>query len=553
MSKIHVTQIEGYLTAHAKAAVDMTDWLKHKDENQRRIAFLSRSLAMLAVSHLAEVPLAELGPYITDGNDDGGIDLIYFDAAEKMLYLVQSKWHEDGHGSIDQGELLKFIEGIRKVLDNDLDGLNAKVQARRSDIERALFDAGAKFTLVVAHTGQEELGKQVADSLRRYVESQNDTSELMYERVLSQAELHRAVALGVAGAPITVELQMSGWGQLREPYQAVYGQVCASDVAGWMHAHGNRLFERNIRQFLGGSLVNQDIVATLTSNPQDFWYFNNGVTAIAADVAKKPIGGQSTDNGIFECNGFCVVNGAQTVGSVHAAYVQDPASVEKAMVPVRVISIAKSPDGYGSLVTRYTNTQNAIEKRDFVALDPNQDRLRQELHIEGIEYAYKAGKAASGPSDRRFDLVEATIAAACINPDVALSVQAKREIGKLWEDLSKAPYRQLFNAGLTGPALWEAVRGLRSIDQALQADAKRHSGRDSLICVHGNRFIQWAAFQALGMKLGQTFSATAAETQEAVSSVVDSTIGAVKTNFADNYPASLFKNLAKCRILSQEV
>ncbi|MGO4221987.1 AIPR family protein [Lysobacter sp. TAF61] len=531
----------------------MADWVAHKDANQQRTAFLSRALAMLAVSHLAEVPLADLAPYVTDGSNDGGIDLVYFDANDKMLYLVQSKWHDDGRGSIDLGDMLKFIDGVRKLLDNDLDGLNERVHARQADIERALFDASAKFTLVVAHTGQDELGKPVAESLERYIDSQNDTSELMYTRVLAQADLHKAVAIGVAGAPITIELQMSGWGQVREPYHAIYGQVCASDVAGWMHAHGNRLFERNIRQFLGSSLVNQDIVSTLASGPEDFWYFNNGITAIASDVAKKPIGGQSTDNGIFECSGFCVVNGAQTVGSIHAAHLQDAEAVEKAMVPVRVISTSKSPDGYGSLVTRYTNTQNSIEKRDFVALDPNQDRLRQELHIEGIEYAFKAGKASTGSSDRRFDLVEGTLALACINSDVSLAVQAKREIGKLWEDLTKAPYRQLFHGGVTGPALWEAVQALRGIEKALQEEAKRHSGRDSLICVHGNRFIQWASFRRLGMDFGHPFAAFESETKRVVAEVVASTVGAVKGEFADSYPASLFKNLAKCRALANEV
>ena len=29
------------------------------------------------------------------------------------------------------------------------------------------------------------------------------------------------------------------------------------------------------------------------------------------------------------------------------------------------------------------------------ALDPEQERLRQELHIEGVEYAYKAGASAA--------------------------------------------------------------------------------------------------------------------------------------------------------------
>ena len=36
-----------------------------------------------------------------------------------------------------------------------------------------------------------------------------------------------------------------------------------------------------------------------------------------------------------------------------------------------------------------TNTQNRIEKRDFVSLDPLQDKLKTELAILGVDYHIK--------------------------------------------------------------------------------------------------------------------------------------------------------------------
>lgn len=546
MSKLHVTQIEGYLRTKVRDLVDMTDYSGHSDSEQVKKAFLTRGLAVLATAHLTEDPLAEVAAGITDGSQDGGIDLIHFDQKERTLYLVQSKWHDSGHGSIELGDALKFIDGVRKVLDNDLVGLNGRIQARRVDIESAVYDANAKFVLVLAHTGQEPLSTEVERALTEYIEGQNDTSELMFLRVLPQAELHKAVAAGLAGAPITLDVQLSGWGQLREPHFAVYGRVCAADVASWMTAHGPRLFERNLRQFLGGSSVNEDLVSTLLTRPLDFWFFNNGITAIASSVAKKPIGGNSTESGIFECAGFCVVNGAQTVGSIAAAAAQKPELVAQASVTVRIISSGDASGSFPLDVTRYTNTQNAIEKRDFVALDPEQERLRQELHIEGVEYAYKAG-AATGAAPNRFDLTEATVALACTNPDISLAVQAKREIGKLWDDLSKAPYKQLFNGSVTGPVAWNAVQRLRVIDRHLQAESRTRSGRDALVCIHGNRFIQWKAMQEL-CDAGPTVDASAV-----VQNAVERTIEGVRNHYSDSYPASLFKNLAKCRILANRI
>lgn len=552
MSKLHVTQIEGYLKSKLDSLIDLSDYAHHSDQSQLKKVFLTRGLAVLAASHMTEEPIEEMAKSVTDGSQDGGIDLIYFSPNERTLYLVQTKWHEGGHGSIELGEALKFIEGVKKLLDNDLDALNARVQAKRQDIERALFDANAKFVLVIAHTGQEDLGNDVQAALDSYVNSQNDTSELMFLRVLKQGELHKAVAAGLSGSQVSAEVQLYGWGQVKEPHFAVYGQVCATDVAGWMKTNGSRLFERNLRQFLGSSQVNQDIVETLLNRPEAFWYFNNGITAVASGLAKKPIGGNSTESGIFECTGFCVVNGAQTVGAIFAAASQSPESVQKAMVSVRIISSELSPSVFASEVTRFTNTQNAIEKKDFVALDPEQERIRQELHIEGVEYAYKSG-ASSGSAAKRFDLTEATVALACSSSDVSLAVQAKREMGKLWEDLSKAPYKQLFNGAVSGPHVWQAVQALRAIDQALSVESKKYTGRDSLICVHGNRFIEWAALRALGLAAGQPLASVEASLPQLVESTTARLIAAVKADYADSYPASLFKNLTKCKALAAQM
>ena len=92
---------------------------------------------------------------------------------------MQTKWHDDGRGSVQLGDALKFIAGVRKVLDNDLEALNDRIKARKADIERALFDANARFVLVLAHTGQEALSAEVAAAIGEYIDAQNDTSELM--------------------------------------------------------------------------------------------------------------------------------------------------------------------------------------------------------------------------------------------------------------------------------------------------------------------------------------------------------------------------------------
>jgi hypothetical protein len=141
----------------------------------------------------------------------------------------------------------------------------------------------------------------------------------------------------------------------------------------------------------------------------------------------------------------------------------------------------------------------------------------------------------------------------CARSSNCRAPQAKREIGKLWEDITKAPYKQLFNAGVPGPVVWEAIQALRAVQASLQVQAKNYGGRDALVCVHGNRFIEWASLRALGMKPGELFANFASAVPNAVQKTVAAVVTGVKASYADSYPASLFKNLGKCRALAAKI
>jgi hypothetical protein len=552
MSKLHVTQIAGYLRRHLENRIDLSDYDHHSAPAAREKAFLTRGLAALALSHLTDRSITEFTENITDGSFDCGIDFIYFDEIEKILYFGQTKWHESGNGSIDQGDCLKFIAGVKKIIELDLENFNNRVQCHRKNIENALYDANVRIVLVIAHTGSDTLSTVVASELKSYMDQQNDTSEIMTLDILDQSILHKAVSAGIAGAPIDIDVQLINWGQVREPHKAIYGRVFASDVANWFQVFGSKLFEKNLRQFLPASTVNQDLVKTLLNNPDEFWYFNNGITAIARAVEKKPLGGHQTDTGIWECKGFSVVNGAQTVGSIHFAHSTNSEKTGNATVSVRIIETPEDDESFGINVTRNTNTQNAVEKRDFVALDPEQERIQQELKFDGIDYTFKSGATKGDPS-KHFDLTEASIALACSHPDVGLAVQAKREISRLWDDIKKPPYRSLFNPSISGPHVWTTVQILRQIEKELASLTHNMSGRKTLICIHGNRFIQWLVFQKLKINTQTKFSEVEKQIAPTTKGALDAVISEVQNTYSDSYPASLFKNAAKCKAISEKV
>jgi hypothetical protein len=238
---------------------------------------------------------------------------------------------------------------------------------------------------------------------------------------------------------------------------------------------------------------------------------------------------------------------------VGAAQKGEAQQLANARVLVRLISLDASQPHFADELTRATNTQNRIERRDFAALDPNQKRLRTELLLEcQKEYAYQSGENA--PQEAAgCTLDEAAVALACAVPDVGLSVQAKREVGMLYEDIAKSPYVQLFNPGTTAKQLWHAVGTLRAIEAELREIQTSRSRKEQLIAIHGNRFVSHLVFQKLrdgGRELPDPVG-IGPRIRELTRDMLDLTIKFVGEQHSGAYPASLFKNASKCRLLAQ--
>src|SRR5262249_54007029 len=129
-------------------------------------------------------------------------------------------------------------------------------------VEKAIDSADSRFVMVIAYSGQDSLGDEPRRDLEDLLREMNDPSEILQLQPLKQSELHRIISSGATGAPINLEVAIREWGQTREPYNAFYGQVSASEIASW-HTHHPRLFAPNIRAFLGSTEVNLGLMDTL--------------------------------------------------------------------------------------------------------------------------------------------------------------------------------------------------------------------------------------------------------------------------------------------------
>jgi hypothetical protein len=249
------------------------------------------------------------------------------------------------------------------------------------------------------------------------------------------------------------------------------------------------------------------------------------------------------------------VNGAQTVSSL--GRVEHDDRLGHVRVPIRVILLKTAPAGFGSEVTRTNNLQNRIEPRDFVAQDSEQKRIRQEMAIEGIDYQFVRSEE-SAPTATTCELIEVTtwlatqeLKMACACGDPALAVQVKTGIGRFFNDLSRAPYKTIYNPSISGAFAFNATMTLRAIEDWIERkkkDIAKKSGTRWGVLVHGNRILAAAVFKKFDTdnlsKPIDEFSKSLDRTR--LDSLCDDSYGTMVKMIEREYPgkflAVLFKN-----------
>lgn len=556
MSIIHVNQIKTQVLRLFSDLIDLSDLGNPNDEMKENF-LLTRGLAAYAIHYLSGSSLKDASTAVTDGGNDNGIDALHFDESNKRFYLVQSKWIKDGNGEPENGDIKKFVSGVRDLVNLRFERFNDKVKNKQNIVTKALNDPLTRYEVVVAHTGTSKLALPSTRDLEDLAVEFNDVSQVLFTTVLNQVELHKSLTAGVAGEPINLQIGLKSWGRKEPPHEAFYGQVAADQIVDWWAQYRQRLFIRNLRGTLGETEVNAEMRQTLERRPSDFWYFNNGITLVTRNANRAMAGGAGSDYSIFHCDDISVVNGAQTVSTIGKFGESNPGTLGGVYVPMRII-VRGEDQSFADDVTKTNNRQNRIENRDFVTLDPEQERIRTELAIDGINYQLMRTETVVR-SETAFDLVEATTALACASGTVRLPVQLKREIGRLWDDIGKVPYKEIFNASVPGLHVWRCVQIQRRVEKIIESYVKRNDSYQNYgLITHGNRLIAALVFEALpvaNFKIPDT-NIDVIASDDNLTILVDERVKVLGILLEKFYPDSiiptLFKNLKKCEHLAAE-
>lgn len=449
--------ISSRLESDFEPFVDMSDV-----ENKHSVAEVSkmrksRALAAMVLSAEAGLDVEEACNAITDETGDVGLDAVGQSVDGTTLFLIQSKTSE---GTPSPTEVLKFNQGIERFLEMDWENLGPKVRARSSEFDDLLENSDLRVQAIFAHLGSQEANADAENNRQEVLNRVNAYGDLLDYKFLGRRDIYAIRNIASERNQVDCDLRFDSWTTLFDSRSEVLGVVNGKEIAQLVKQFGGTLFDQNIRKVLSSSKTNEEMVGTAVQTPQNFWYFNNGITFISSSIKcdkLKP----GPRNQVFHLENASVVNGAQTCGSLAAAMEESPEAVDDIYVTVRVIALSDREEGFEGNVTRYTNTQNIVGGREFVALDPWQQEIQDSLKPEGIYYAFRSGDSEGDNYDESFTLEDATRALSCME-SVGLSSLAKGEIGRLWKDINATPYTSVFNSEKYDPAvIWNCVRTWR--------------------------------------------------------------------------------------------
>ena len=483
---INMRRVQVRIREMFQGKIDMTDF-----PNDMGLHFETRALAAVALVMTSGLEASQASAHITDGYHDMGIDAIYLDESQKKLFVVQSKWRAEGTGGITQEEMFNFTQGVQRILEEDLAGVNDKIKAKSIDIDTALTQMGYQIHAIFIHTGNQKANDYVLRPISQLMGKTNDeiSNNLLFDE-FDFKNIYTFLANGQEQSGIDInDVILSNWGKVDAPFISYYGTISAATVGEWYKNYGNALFAKNIRFYKGNTDVNEGMKKVLLREPDKFYYYNNGIKLLCKSIKRKAKDSTTNVTGLFALEGVSLVNGAQTTGTIGSLFLENPEQVSKALVMIQIIDLSSVKTETATQITRLSNTQNRIENKDFAALDPEQDRLRTELTFAHYSYLYKSGDKITN-SEKQISFDEAIVALACLYEDISYAVIAKSNVGALSEDITKAPYKALVNRSTNSYVLLNSVLYMREVERCLQNKKENVSNnRERLVCIHANRFI----------------------------------------------------------------
>ena len=215
----------------------------------------------------------------------------------------------------------------------------------------------------------------------------------------------------------------------------------------------DNLFSGNPRTYLGSgkkkNKINLGIMETIDSQPENFWAYNNGITALVNSYAVP-----DTEDKKLSISGITIINGAQTTGAI-----SNVDSLKDAWVPIRFI-VCNDTSIIDEIISN-NNKQNEILPADLRSNDQTQSRLRAEFEPYTKLY-YSGGRRGDVRPSRSKEILDPYVVAQSLLSFHGDCVTAYNSKNDLWSN--DQLYSSIFPENLTAEHIIFTYSLMRAID-----------------------------------------------------------------------------------------
>jgi len=379
---------------------------------------------------------------VCDYTNDKGIDGIYVDDEEEVLYLFQSKFSPSDDQDQGDNNIRNFI-GARMWFENEKTvGILLKSTASKelkSLIQREKISVKTNYKLISVFVTNKKFNIHAKEYIKTASNLETyDCGDLFAkytyfadtENDFSPAELfitnHSRIEYSLPNGIIS----------------KVY-VIKAKELIKLEGIQDRTLFYKDVRYGVGKTRVNKSIKDTIISQSEhnNFFLYHNGVTIVCEQLT------EDLDNDKISLSGYAVINGCQSMLTFFEN--KDKLSNDLCVL-VKIIQLKLTSSMVGN-ITYYANNQNSISLKDLRSNDSVQKALQiefKELSNDTILYKRKRGESEEGYSA----IIEKDLAAQLI----AAVYLRKPHYTHLIQKLFGEEYKNIFSRKMTAEKIYLA-------------------------------------------------------------------------------------------------
>jgi len=349
--------------------------------------------------------IAESNPSIdTDPEDsllksrDLGVDVVLEDSENKQLYLTQCKFTGTSRSAkskpAEEGDILQFATLHERLRDRKWvreHASSAALEYLADYADRIKSGWTPVFSFITTGSITDRCVQGARTRFQEYSRSDLPAVGVLYDFEKLKDFYIRAKSIDEdIPEEVDIDLPADVFFLKQRPRKTLIASVKGTWLRHLYDRYKETLFSWNIRGYMGNRGLNSEIADTAENHADDFFYYNNGVSAICKsfEVIKNHL----------HIEKLQVINGAQTIGSLSKAAPKEELDILFRLTETGDINIEK---GINSQIIKFNNTQNVIKVSDFRSNDEIQKWLEQAFRtarnyptFKAVSYLRKRGRHA---------------------------------------------------------------------------------------------------------------------------------------------------------------